>query len=306
MLKFQHFYLATGPKCGYFSIMKMNTLSWWRAVCLVSASSIPLFFGSCTSPAMKNMAPSYAAEGALTAGAASYIMPDEGTRSSDVAKARSSADDRPGLATGAGHERFSRVADARFFRINSSPDALAKFHYNDETGAKAMAALHGKATKKSGWMEVAGDRVKVALVPLYGNSPYPRYEAGGESIVIAESGDLYAIHLKNLTKRRLELVVSVDGLNVLNGQPAGTSQRGYILEPKQDLEIEGFRVNNTKVKTFRFGAVGDSVAAGKGAARNVGVVGLAVFEEDVARAKAEVRQEQNKRLDSDAFPVSQR
>lgn len=42
------------------------------------------------------------------------------------------------------------------------PDALAKFHYNDETG--------------------------------------------GESIVIAKSGDAYAIHLKNPTKRRLEQV----------------------------------------------------------------------------------------------------
>ena len=236
-------------------------------------------------------------------GSLRYI-PDEAPSDSTVSRGAPRSD-RPGLATGAGHERWSVVKNSTFYRRSGTPDAIAKFHYNDEAGAKAMAELRGKAAKKSGWMELGGDRLKVALVPLYGRSPFPRYETSGESVIIAEANAHYLIHLKNRTNRRLETVVSVDGLNVLDGQPASATQRGYLLEPKQELKIEGFRINKNKVKTFRFGAVDDSVAASKGATRNVGVIGVAVYEEDTVRAKEELRREQDKRLDSDAFPVSQ-
>jgi hypothetical protein len=281
--------------------MKSKLLRCRRAGSLVLVALLPWLFASCTGPVVENMAPARVAEGGAHNISSARYLPTGGADSA-VARAASRSD-RPGLATGAGHDRWSVVEASTFYRRNSTPDAAAKFHYNDDTGAKTMAELHGKYTKKSGWMKAGGDRLKVALVPLYGSSPYPRYEAGGESIVIGKAGQNYAIHLKNLTNRRLEVVASVDGLNVLSEQPAGTGQRGYVLEPKTNLRIEGFRINNSKVKTFRFGAVGDSVAAKKGMAGNVGVVGLAVFEEDVVRARKAIRQEQNKRLDSEAFPV---
>ena len=47
-----------------------------------------------------------------------------------------------------------------------------------------------------------------------------------------------------------------------------------------------------------------SKAAAKGAAGNVGVIGLAVFEEDEARVKAELRKEQLARENANAFPVT--
>jgi hypothetical protein len=55
------------------------------------------------------------------------------------------------------------------------------------------------------------------------------------------------------------------------------------------------------VAAFRFGGVGDSYAATKGAARNVGVIGVAVFDERESRPSA---QELHMRNTASPFPAS--
>lgn len=209
---------------------------------------------------------------------------------------------RPGLGTAAGYERYSHVDRAAFYRRSQSPDAIASFHYNDEEGAKAMAERLGGAARRTGLFDLADKRLRAGLVST-GDDAYPNYEAAGKHIVIGKTGMEYQIHLENRTAKRLEILVSVDSLNVLTGLPAGYSQHGYVLAPKQVANIDGFRKNNEQVKTFRFGTVADSKAAAKGLARNVGVVGLAVFEEDEAKAHAMLQKEQDKRQDADAFPA---
>src|SRR5690606_13380182 len=46
-----------------------------------------------------------------------------------------------------------------------------------------------------------------------------------------------------------------------------------------EVRIEGFRTSLTDVATFRFSSVADSYAGRKGKARNVGVIAVAIFEE---------------------------
>ncbi|MDB6006077.1 MAG: hypothetical protein JWR15_3064 [Prosthecobacter sp.] len=73
--------------------------------------------------------------------------------------------DRPGLGTSAGQEKYSRLESARLLRKSDTPDAVESFHYNDEAGAKAMAEiLGGSMSKRSGLFEAAGERMKVGLV----------------------------------------------------------------------------------------------------------------------------------------------
>jgi ATP phosphoribosyltransferase len=122
--------------------------------------------------------------------------------------------------------------------------------------------------------------------------------------VIGEAGQSYGIRLENRTKKRLEVVLSVDGINTMSGKTASPSQRGYVLEPKETYEVEGYQKNQNTVRVFQFGRAADSVAATKGGANNVGVIGMAVFEEDEARAKAELQQEQFLRNGASAFPVT--
>jgi hypothetical protein len=71
----------------------------------------------------------------------------------------------------------------------------------------------------------------------------------------------------------------VDGLDVIDGRPGSFDKRGYLVNPWASVEIDGFRRSMEQVAAFRFGSVARSYAASKGDARNVGVIGVAVFAE---------------------------
>ena len=216
-------------------------------------------------------------------------------------------DDRPGLATTAGSDKFSTVQDTQFFRKASGlPDATDSFHYNDERGAKAMAEALGGGSRHGGTFSAANGLVKVGLERIYTRERFPYFEASGRRIVMGESGAAYEVYVKNATSDRIEIVASVDGLSVMNGKAASVSQHGYVIEPKGEIWIDGFRENSSNVKRFQFGSVADSEAAKKGQARNVGVIGLAVYVEDKAAAKAAQLAEAGRRSGALAFPTGGR
>ncbi len=93
-------------------------------------------------------------------------------------------------------------------------------------------------------------------------------------------GERYRIRITNPTSRRVEAVVSVDGLDAIDGKTAGfDDKRGYVILPYGDVTVEGFRTSLDQVATFRFSPVRDSYAGRKGQDRNVGVIGVAFFPE---------------------------
>jgi hypothetical protein len=210
---------------------------------------------------------------------------------------------RPGLATTAGHDYWSTVSNSAFYRkFSGQPDAVDSFHYNDEAGAKAMADSLGGGTRRAGAFAAANGLIKVGLDGADFDRFWPRLEANNRRIVVGEPGRSYSIVLKNETRQRLEVVASVDGLDVMDGGIASVKKRGYVLEPKAELSIDGFRTSRTYVKRFQFGSVAESAAAKKGSVRNVGVIGLAVYEEDMAAARAAELAEAQKRGGASAFP----
>lgn len=103
----------------------------------------------------------------------------------------------------------------------------------------------------------------------------------GQVWVLGRYGDRYSIRVRNRSAERIEAVVSVDGLDAIDGKPASFDKRGYLIQPWGEVVIDGFRVSNADVATFRFASVADSYAAKTGSARNVGVIGVAVFRERV-------------------------
>lgn len=210
---------------------------------------------------------------------------------------------RSGLATQAGDERWDRLITTSFYRKPTGlPDAVDSFHYNDETGSKAMAEALGGGRRKKGTFQAAGGRLEVGLRQSGGGSFFERYETGNRRIVVGDSGSAYQISLGNNTRHPIEVVASVDGLDVMDGKAASTQKRGYIIGPDERMTIEGFRINNDKVKQFVFGSVDSSAAAKAGMARNVGVIGLAVYDEDEAQAKMARLAESRKRGAASAFP----
>jgi hypothetical protein len=107
----------------------------------------------------------------------------------------------------------------------------------------------------------------------------PTFEQGGRTWVLGEPGDRYLVRVRNGTGRRAEVVVSIDGRDVVDGQRASWDRRGYVVEPYGTVTIEGYRLSRADVAAFRFSSVARSYAAAKGDARDVGVVGVAVFPE---------------------------
>ncbi|MBI5518144.1 MAG: hypothetical protein HY909_30515 [Deltaproteobacteria bacterium] len=183
---------------------------------------------------------------------------------------------RQGLATEYGETRASAMTYTPFVRASSQPFDTAAVFYNDASGVTAQAAFHAATTLP--YFGVYNNGIRVSLRDE-GNSPLAGYRVNDRNYVFGHAGQRYTIVLENSTAARFEAVVSVDGLDVINGETAGYTHRGYILPPYGRLEIDGFRQDLHTVAAFRFGAVGDSYAAQMGSARNVGVIGVALFSE---------------------------
>jgi hypothetical protein len=97
--------------------------------------------------------------------------------------------------------------------------------------------------------------------------------------VVGEPGQRYAIQVSNDSNNRREVVATVDGLDVLDGRPGSYQKSGYLLAPYSALKIDGYRRSLDTVASFRFGSVADSYAEKQGQGANVGVIGVAVFDE---------------------------
>ncbi len=133
------------------------------------------------------------------------------------------------------------------------------------------AALPSQAlTDRSGPYEV---QVLVA------GQPARTFRHDGETYVLGHLGERYTLRVLNHTGRRIEAVVSVDGRDVIDGKPADPAKRGYLVPAWGSVEIDGWRISQREAAAFRFSTVPDSYAARTGNAREVGVVGVAVFPE---------------------------
>lgn len=233
--------------------------------------------------------PAYRA-GAPMSQAAASVSPSE-SRTREIA-----LEARPGLGTQLGREIHQDTTNTSFYRRHPSvPDATASFHYNDEEGAKLMAKLYGARFTHGGSFDLVPGKLRVTVEPLSRWEPsFRHYDADGRVIVIGQPDVSYQILLTNLTRHRLEVVTSVDGLDVLSGRPASASGRGYVIAERSSISIPGMRVGGV-LRAFRFSSVAESRAAtafGASGARNVGVIGVALYEEDEI-ARRHVRIEEN-------------
>ena len=209
--------------------------------------------------------------------------------------------DRPGLGTAWGETRRSPTTTAPFVRDSASPFAVASLWYNDRQGADAMARWADYRTHSSGAVPVLGGALTVSLRDESGR-PLRGFFAGGKDYVVGEAGTRYAIIIRNNTGYRYECVASVDGLDVIDGRTAAYTKRGYLIQPHGMLEIEGFRRSEDAVAAFRFSSVRGSYSSrsGKGD-RNVGVIGVAFFNEEGTRPTW-TPEELRRRHNADPFP----
>lgn len=208
--------------------------------------------------------------------------------------------DRPGLGTEWGETRYSGITQVSFERADwGSPFASTAVFYNDREGANAMASVDRAWT---GSFSIAGGLVSAELRDERG-SRFQGFVSAGRSYVIGEAGRRYSIVLHNHTDHRVEVVMSVDGLDVMDGKKASFDKRGYILDAFADLEVDGFRQSTETVAAFRFGSVKNSYAEKKtGDSRNVGVIGIALFHERGVPQPVWSSEEIRRRRSANPFP----
>jgi hypothetical protein len=165
-----------------------------------------------------------------------------------------------------------------------------------------MANQSGFRRTSGGMFNAASGTVTVGLRDQNGNF-MNGFVASEKNYVVGEAGKSYAIVIRNRTNVRFECIISVDGLDVLDGKAASFGKRGYLLDPNGELEVSGFRQSTETVAAFRFGSVRDSYANQKhGETRNVGVIGFALFHERGSNPFPWTSDEVQKRKDANPFP----
>jgi hypothetical protein len=125
----------------------------------------------------------------------------------------------------------------------------------------------------------AGTPIDVSVTDRTTGERLEVYRHQGRLYVAGRPGNRYAVNLHNKSGGRLLTVISVDGVNVLNGETAAASQSGYVVAPWESAEIAGWRKNMNDVAAFNFTSVADSYAGRTDRPQNVGVIGVAVYRE---------------------------
>jgi hypothetical protein len=123
---------------------------------------------------------------------------------------------------------------------------------------------------------------------LVDGQPARSFSQTGETWVLGQLGARYTLRVQNRSGRRIEAVVSVDGRDVIDGLPGDVQKRGYLVPAYGSVDIDGWRISQAQAAAFRFSAVSNSYAARTGSGREVGVIGVAVFEERSPRPVARV------------------
>lgn len=225
-------------------------------------------------------------------------------RSGPLSK-RPSSPERPGLATHWGESRYSPARQVEFERRDGDrPSVVVELHYDDRAGARRLLPS-GEWARAEAW---ALGGLRISVVDASGRI-LPALRGGSRVVGVGAPGERYALAIENTTGARYEIVASVDGLDVLDGESASFEKRGYLVGAYSSVLIDGFRRSEAEVAAFRLGDVARSYAASKGQARNVGVLGFAVFEERRAVAfepppwrDRRWQDDTRQRRDADAFP----
>lgn len=126
---------------------------------------------------------------------------------------------------------------------------------------------------------LASNLVQVDIYNRSTRTPLPIYPNSGRYWIEGVPGQEYAVRIRNVTGARVLVVTSVDGVNVISGDTASPAQSGYVLEPYGSVEIAGWRKSMSRTAAFYFTDLRDSYAARTGRPANVGVIGVAVFQE---------------------------
>lgn len=123
-------------------------------------------------------------------------------------------------------------------------------------------------------------RTDVEVQILVNGKPIPEYKGSlDKTFVEGRIGSEFSIRIKNHSHSRKRVVVSVDGMNVMNGKADWTD--AYVVSGYGDLVIPGWRINKNSVASFIFEEHRNTYANRTNKdTNNNGVIGVKIFEEE--------------------------
>lgn len=118
---------------------------------------------------------------------------------------------------------------------------------------------------------------------LVNGRPVKKHSHDGKIFIESKHDTEYSLRIKNNSWVRRLVVVSVDGINVIDGEAAGSTKAGYVINGHSSTPIDGFRTSNDTVHPFKFSRKERSYAAKSdatgGDTTNCGVIGVEVYSE---------------------------
>lgn len=141
--------------------------------------------------------------------------------------------------------------------------------------SKSAIAANRKVSMQNNQFELA------VAIPRDGRSVKIR-EYGRNNLTFVEGrrGQPYSIQFRNNSPNRVMAIISVDGVDVVDGKPATAESRGYVVEGYASAEIKGWRTSTSEVRQFYFEDKQGSYSAGTtGETTNCGIIEIKVFSE---------------------------
>lgn len=126
------------------------------------------------------------------------------------------------------------------------------------------------------------------LEVIVNDRPVKEYNHEGHEYIEGRKGSAYKLRFRNKSNYRVLVIPSVDGLDVLDGKPAGVTSRGYVVPAHSFVDIPGWRISDSKVAQFEFAPQSDNNKTYVEELRNEGfnvdpanqgVIGVMVFTE---------------------------
>ncbi|MBP6563585.1 MAG: hypothetical protein KA214_08950 [Neisseriaceae bacterium] len=187
--------------------------------------------------------------------------------SQPAADMRQRADAKLGTQWGEGVA--SNVTQVDLRRVTKEPEAVVSLQYAAKVG-------QGRALKE---LSLANGRIGMAVLDSNNRKMTLVQSAAGVALE-GKNGERYQLRYQNHSNKTYAILATVDGLDVMNGQPGSFNSGGYVLPPYGSLTIEGFRKSDSEVAAFRFSTVNNAYVANTpaGNVANVGLIGTAVFE----------------------------
>ena len=131
-----------------------------------------------------------------------------------------------------------------------------------------------------------------SIYPVKSRKSKNEYRAYLEAV----NGQNYGLRIRNYTSQRLGFVIAVDGRNIISGEKSYLkyNENMYILGPYETQIYSGWRTSSNDIHRFYFTDKDDSYAQAFGDDSAVGVIAVAVYEENLPKLRAKKHKESAK------------